>query len=99
MYYDVGNTVWLGLGYSPQWIRQIGAERIVRIHFKDAVPGKWLPGLLEGGVDWPGVRQALADIGYDRWVCAELALYEHCPARLLERTVRDLEAIWALPAE
>lgn len=96
MYYDVGNTVKTRQGSPPDWIRQMGRERIARIHLKDAIEGERIVGLLEGDVDWPGVRSALADIDYDNWICAELLPYKHLSQRQLERTAADIDAIWSL---
>ncbi len=65
-YFDVGNI--LTYGYPEDWIRELG-RRIVRVHIKDydlARPGRegFCP-LGEGSVDWPGVMNALRDVGYD----------------------------------
>jgi L-ribulose-5-phosphate 3-epimerase len=97
MYFDVGNVLWLRLGLPEDWLRQIGGERICRVHFKDATElGKIVP-LLEGQVNWSAVRAALREIGYDGWIHGELDLYPVLPGRLLEKTARDIDAIWALP--
>jgi L-ribulose-5-phosphate 3-epimerase len=73
VYLDVGNMVLFG--YPEQWIRILG-RRIVRVHIKDfkrsvgTVEG--FVDLLEGDVNFPAVRQALKEIGYDGFVTAEM---------------------------
>ena len=72
-YYDVGNV--LLTGYPDHWIHILG-ERIKRVHVKDfkrsvgTVEG--FVDLLEGDVDFAAVKKALADIGYDGYVTAEM---------------------------
>lgn len=73
-YFDVGNVVLYG--YPQDWIRTLG-KRIVRIHLKDFhMDGEkekfeW-KNLGEGDIDWPEVRKALAEIGYDGYVTCEI---------------------------
>jgi L-ribulose-5-phosphate 3-epimerase len=73
-YFDVGNIVFYG--FPQDWIRTLGS-RIVRIHLKDfkldrrAGQFAWT-NLGEGDVDWPAVRAALTDIGFDRWMTTEI---------------------------
>jgi L-ribulose-5-phosphate 3-epimerase len=73
-YLDVGNMVFYG--YPQDWIRTLG-PRISRVHVKDFKldRGKgqfsW-KNLGEGDVDWPEVRKAFAEVGYDGWVTAEI---------------------------
>ena len=95
MYIDVGNIVWLGLGYPQQWIEFLG-RRIRQVHFKDAHFGGELRNLLAGEVDWQRVNGALQKIEYTGWVCVEPKWYTHAPRRLAERLSRDLDAILAL---
>jgi hexulose-6-phosphate isomerase len=69
-YFDVGNIVKYG---APQdWIRALG-PRIKKIHLKDfnAEKNTFVP-LREGSVDWPAVRRALDEIGYNGFLTAEL---------------------------
>lgn len=76
-YFDVGNV--LLTGYPDQWIRILG-KRIKRVHIKDfkisvgTVEG--FVDLLEGDVDFEAVKKALADIGYDGYVTAEMLPFE-----------------------
>lgn len=72
-YFDVGNV--LLTGYPDQWIRILG-PRIKRVHIKDykvAVgSAAGFCDLLEGDVDFKAVKKALAKIGYDGYVTAEI---------------------------
>ena len=77
-YLDVGN-VW-NHGYPDQWIRILG-KRLLRLDVKGYSrkkrddEGLWRGfevELDEGDIDWPAVRAALADIGYDGWATAEV---------------------------
>lgn len=74
-YLDVGNMLFYG--YPQDWIRTLGS-RTVRVHVKDFQLDRpnskyaW-KNLGEGDVDWPAVRQALADVRYEGWVTAEIS--------------------------
>jgi L-ribulose-5-phosphate 3-epimerase len=72
-YFDVGNV--LLTGYPEHWIRILGS-RIKRVHIKDyklsAGSAAGFCDLLEGDVNFPAVKQALADIHYDGYVTAEI---------------------------
>jgi L-ribulose-5-phosphate 3-epimerase len=71
-WFDVGNVVLYG--YPQDWIRTLG-PRISKLHLKDFKRAKdcyqWV-NLGEGDVDWPSVRQSLADIGYAGSAICEL---------------------------
>jgi L-ribulose-5-phosphate 3-epimerase len=74
-YFDVGNVVFYG--FPQDWIRTLGS-RIVRLHLKDFKldRGKGVfewKNLGEGDIDWPAVRQALSDIGYDGYMTTEIS--------------------------
>jgi L-ribulose-5-phosphate 3-epimerase len=71
-YFDVGNVV--EYGYPQEWIRELG-KRILKIHIKEyAKPKRFNYRLGEGKeIDWPAVRQALIDVGYDGWITAEVS--------------------------
>ncbi len=74
-YVDVGNMVFYG--YPQDWIRTVG-KRTVRVHLKDfqldRANGKFAwKNLGEGDIDWPAVRQALHDAGYEGWATVEIA--------------------------
>ncbi len=70
-YFDVGNIALYGV---PQdWIRTLG-KRIVKVHIKGFDEKKReFVALLDGTIDWKTVRKALAGIGYQGWVSAEVA--------------------------
>ena len=72
-YFDIGNHV----KYSPpqKWIRTLG-KLIVKCHVKDFKlnsngHGGEFCNIRDGSVDWPAVREALAEIGYDGWMSIE----------------------------
>lgn len=81
-YFDIGNHV----KYSPpqDWIRALG-ERIVKIHVKDFKlnengQGGEFVNIRDGSVEWPAVRRALDEVGYDGWCTIEggnVSLEEH----------------------
>jgi len=91
-YFDVGNV--LLTGYPEQWIRILG-KRIKRVHVKDfkrsAGTAEGFVDLLEGDVDFPVVKKALADVGYDGYVTAELLPF--APGRP-EKTARAMKKIF-----
>jgi hexulose-6-phosphate isomerase len=71
-YFDVGNVV--EYGFPEEWIRELG-KRILKIHIKEyAKPKRFNYKLGEGEIDWPAVRQALIDVGYQGWITAEVGL-------------------------
>ena len=73
-YLDVGNMLFYG--FPQDWVRTLG-KRIHRVHIKDfkldrgAGRFEW-KNLGEGDVDWPEVRKALDEVGYDGWVTTEI---------------------------
>lgn len=69
-YIDVGNMILFG--YAQDWVRTVG-KRIARIHLKDFKrEGSQWTNLLDGDVNWPQVRKALAEIGYRSYMTTEL---------------------------
>lgn len=69
-YIDVGNMILFG--FAQDWLRTVG-RRIVRIHLKDfRRKGYEWTNLLDGDVNWPQVRKALAEIGYSGYLTTEL---------------------------
>ena len=82
-YYDVGNSTGNGFNVIEE-IRWLGVERICEMHLKDN------PHYLgEGSINFPGVVDALADIGFARW--AELET--DCPKSVSEDMRRNLAFI------
>ena len=76
-YFDVSNVV--PFGWPEDWVRTLG-RRIKKVHLNDFKGG---PGLFEGirgsfvnlrdgSVNWPEVRKAFTEIGYNGWVTCEL---------------------------
>ena len=95
-YFDVGNVK--RFGYPAQWIRILG-EHVERVHVKDyrtdidTMEGFTYP--LEGDIDWTAVDEALAEIGYDGWITAEVSPYRTAPERLPPRLRADLEYLFS----
>ncbi len=71
-WFDVGNVVLYG--YPQDWIRTLG-KRNAKLHLKDFKRKgdcyQWV-NLGEGDVDWPAVRQALAEVGFHDSATVEL---------------------------
>jgi len=72
-YFDLGNHV----KYAPteEWVRGLG-KRIAKVHVKDFKlnadgHGGNFVDIRDGSVNWPVVRRALADIGYNGWMTVE----------------------------
>jgi len=71
-WFDVGNVILYG--YPQDWIRTLG-KQIVKVHIKDFKRGDGtyaFVNLGDGDADWPAVRQAFADIGYNGSAIVEL---------------------------
>ncbi len=70
-YFDVGNCI--VNAYAQDWIRTLG-KRIIKVHVKDfkREGSKWV-NLLDGDVNWPQVRRALDEVGYEGFLTAELS--------------------------
>ncbi|HRR79437.1 MAG TPA: sugar phosphate isomerase/epimerase family protein [Planctomycetota bacterium] len=100
-YFDVGNHVkYAGilrgdkveLAYMPEvWIRTFG-PRLGKIHVKDYTispdgrTGNWA-GIGQGSVNWPEVRKALDDVGYNGWLTDETGLGWPELAKRLDRII------------
>ncbi len=70
-YFDVGNVIIYG--YAQDWLRTLG-KRIVKIHLKDFKRrGFQWTNLRDGDVNWPEVRRALDEIGYNGFMTTELS--------------------------
>jgi hexulose-6-phosphate isomerase len=69
-YFDVGNIVMYG--YPQEWIRVLGT-RIAKFHLKDfKTDNRQFVPLREGSIDWPEVRKAIGEIGYEGYMTVEL---------------------------
>ena len=93
-YLDVGNMLFYG--FPQDWIRTLG-PRIHRVHVKDFKldrrEGKFYwKNLGEGDVDWPEVRKALGEVGYQGWVTTEISGGD---AAYLKDVVTRLDRIFA----
>ncbi len=94
-YLDIGNT--LANGYPEQWVKILGS-RIKKVHFKDyRVEAGGLHGfvdLLAGDVNYPAVVEALASVGYDGWVTAEMIPnYKYHTQTIIYNTSKSMDAI------
>ena len=96
-YFDAGNV--LLFGYPDQWIRILG-RRICKVHIKDFQRGPTFVGpisfttLLNGDVDYPAVTAALAAVGYDGYLIAEVGpISPAFPTYLIEETSRAMDRI------
>ncbi len=69
-YFDVGNVVLYG--YPQDWIRELD-KRIVKMHLKDFNrKTNQFVNLGDGSIEWPEVRKALAEVGYNGYATTEL---------------------------
>lgn len=93
-YFDVGNV--LVNGYPEQWIKILGS-RIKKVHFKDFKRyignAAGFCDLLAGEVDYKAVAEALAAIGYDGWVTAEVSPYASNNEIMLRHTSMAMDYI------
>ncbi|WP_239490209.1 sugar phosphate isomerase/epimerase [Luteitalea sp. TBR-22] len=77
-YYDVGNSTGNGFKVIDE-LRWLGRDRICEVHLKDN------PHFMgEGTIDFPGIIDALADIGFARWAVLETS----SPTKMLEDDMR-----------
>lgn len=77
-YYDVGNSTVNGHAVIEE-LRWLGRDRICEVHLKDN------PHFMGAGtIDFPGVIEALADIGFARWAVLETS----SPTGVLEDDMR-----------
>lgn len=95
-YFDVGNVV--AISEPENWIEILGS-RIFKVHVKDFMRnsginrGGSFVNLLEGDVNWIGVKDALDRAGYDSYLTAELSTLEHSPEYLYHITSDALSII------
>jgi L-ribulose-5-phosphate 3-epimerase len=68
VYYDLANSTQMGYDILAE-IRQLGRDRICEFHAKE---NGFLLG--QGRIDFPAVRKAMDDIGYDGWIQIEGAV-------------------------
>ncbi|HOC68815.1 MAG: D-tagatose 3-epimerase [Candidatus Hydrogenedentes bacterium ADurb.Bin101] len=96
-YVDTGNIILYG--YPEHYLRILG-RRVRAVHAKDfrASAGNFdgFVMLMEGDVNWPAVRTALDEIGFDGALTAEYGPYTHSLEVMLRHVHASLEAIIAL---
>jgi L-ribulose-5-phosphate 3-epimerase len=94
-YFDAGNV--LVSGYPQHWIRILG-DRIKKVHVKDFLTGigniTGFVNLLEGDVPWKEIRNALAEIGYDDIVTAEIGGYKTLPELGIKHAGESMKRIF-----
>lgn len=87
-WFDVGNVVLFG--YPQDWIRTLG-KRVVEVHLKDFKrEGYQWVNLGEGSVNWPEVRKAFGEIGYNGFAICELEGGDEAYLRDLSKRVDRL---------
>ena len=89
-YFDVGNVV--AFGWPEDWIRTLG-HRIKKVHLKDFKKGpRQFCNLLDGDVNWPEVRKALGEVGYEGFLTAELDGGDEAYLRDLQKRIGKIIA-------
>ena len=69
VHFDIGNHI--RLGPPADWIRVL-KKRIRKLDVKDRTRANERTLIGEGEADWPSVRNALREIGYQGWAAAEV---------------------------
>jgi hexulose-6-phosphate isomerase len=76
-YFDAGNV--LLTGYPEHWVRILG-KRIVRVHVKDFKKSigtaEGFVDMLEADLDFQALKAALAGVGYNGYITAEMLPYQ-----------------------
>ena len=93
-YFDVGNIVLYG--YPQQWIRSLG-NRIAKVHVKgfNANESRFTYLIEDCTIDWNAVMSALAEIGYDDYMTAELPVDRDNPEGRVHSISDDMDRIIA----
>lgn len=89
-YFDVGNALY----YDQQpahWIRHLN-DRIAKVHVKGYDHDVGITYPLQGDIDWAAVTDALADIGYEGWITAEVPPYESQPELTPRHVLESIRA-------
>ncbi len=94
---DVGNIH--DTGFAEQWIEMHG-PRITRIHLKDVMKKRGrccdtvYTSLFIGDNNWPAIRAAIAKVGYDGWLIAEMeARYRYARDQQFYDTAADMDRL------
>ncbi len=94
-YFDVGNV--LIYGYPQHWISVLGS-RIKKVHVKDfntTIGNRTgFVNIGVGDVDWTVVKTALADVGYDDVVTAEISGYKTLPELGVRHAAETLKRLF-----
>lgn len=69
VHFDIGNHI--RVSPPADWIRVLG-KRIKKLDIKDRTKANERTLIGDGEADWPSVRQALKEIGYQGWAAAEV---------------------------
>jgi L-ribulose-5-phosphate 3-epimerase len=69
-YFDCSNMIKYGVA-PAEWIRKLGAKRMVKFDLKGYSKSKQWVRIGDGDEDWPEILKALGEIGYDGWATAE----------------------------
>jgi L-ribulose-5-phosphate 3-epimerase len=71
-YFDCSNMIKYGEP-SATWIRKLG-KRMLKFDFKgyNGTTSKWVP-IGQGTEDWPEIRKALVEVGYEGWATSEVS--------------------------
>ena len=93
-YFDVGNIVLYG--YPQHWIRSLG-NRIAKVHIKgfNANESRFTYLIEDCTIDWNAVMSALAEIGYDDYMTAELPVDKDNPEGRVYSISDDMDRIIA----
>ena len=90
---DIGHSQVLGEDI-PECVRLLG-KRIWNLHVED-IPGRkhyhMIPG--QGTLDWPGLKRALLEIGYARFLTVELYTHWQNPQEAAEQSYQFLSRIF-----
>ena len=69
-YFDCSNMVKYGVP-PADWIRKLG-KRMLKFDFKGYSKKKGWVGIGEGDENWPEIRKAFVEVGYNGWATAEV---------------------------
>jgi hexulose-6-phosphate isomerase len=95
LHFDTGNIH--DTGFPEQWIAMLG-QRITRVHVKDVLRHRGRCGhesvytnIFMGDNDWPKIRAAFDQVGYNGWICAEMEAYRFAPDQQLFDTAAAMD--------
>jgi L-ribulose-5-phosphate 3-epimerase len=95
LHFDTGNIH--DTGFPDQWIAMLGRQ-ITRVHMKDVLRHRGRCGaesvytnIFLGNNNWPKIRAAFDQVGYNGWLCAEMEAYRFAPDQQLFDTSAALD--------